>query len=688
MIAKSNKIITLFSILTFNFGICFTQENALQNSDYTSEIIESQAECYDEIDENYQVFDILERLKQNPLDLNSATETELGQLPMVNDFQIAAIIDYRYVHGPFLSVNELNGVRGLPIGTIKEILPYIKIENNTSQPEKRKLFVSQNILINSGRVIEKSEGYQTILQDSLSNNYFPGNPYRLKARYRIERANYSGGFSVEKDPGEDWFKGSNKSFDYISFFAQRKSEGFIDNIVLGDYNANFGQGLVLWSGFAQGRSAFATNIRKPKGGFTKYSSFNENQFLRGIASTFHTEFVNVSLFFSKKERDANILEKDSSGKAISVSTIQNTGLHALQSEIDDEDALSEITVGTNVNLNFRNFKVGGTYSYLEYNALFQKPDKLYNFYSFSGKSLACGSINYQIDGRRFNFFGETARNSIKGIATINGILIELIPEITFALSYRYYSPEYCAPYAQAFSQNSDVSNEKGIYFGIEVVPENKWKISAYADHYSSPWLKYQINEPSTGNNYFTEIAYFFNENTSFSTRYSYMQKSVNIQSELPGPLHIENENLHKLRLQLSFKAAPSIELKNRVEWAIFENNVANKQNGILLYQDLKWAPQVQYISITGRFAIFNTEGWESRIYAYESDVLYSYSVPAYSGKGFRIYCMVKWTAIRNLDFWVRCSETIYADKYEIGQGANLIKGNKKGDINFQCLYRF
>ena len=89
-----------------------------------------------------------------------------------------------------------------------------------------------------------------------------------------------------------------------------------------------------------------------------------------------------------------------------------------------------------------------------------------------------------------------------------------------------------------------------------------------------------------------------------------------------------------------------------------------------------------------RFAIFDTEGFNSRIYAYENDVLYSYSVPAYQGRGLRCYLNGRYTISRGLDIWLRYALLSYTDQQTIGTGLDKIEGNKRSDIKLQVRYQF
>jgi len=48
-----------------------------------------------------------------PVDLNSATATELMQLPRVGARTAARILDYRKTHGPFRKPEEIMNIKGI-----------------------------------------------------------------------------------------------------------------------------------------------------------------------------------------------------------------------------------------------------------------------------------------------------------------------------------------------------------------------------------------------------------------------------------------------------------------------------------------------------------------------------------------------------------------------------------------------
>lgn len=94
------------------------------------------------------------------------------------------------------------------------------------------------------------------------------------------------------------------------------------------------------------------------------------------------------------------------------------------------------------------------------------------------------------------------------------------------------------------------------------------------------------------------------------------------------------------------------------------------------------------LTINARYALFDAEEYDTRIFAYEPDVLYSFSTPAYYGKGSRFILMAKWTPLPRLDLWVRYAAWKYSDREEIGTGQNRISGDLSSELKFQIRKRF
>ena len=89
-----------------------------------------------------------------------------------------------------------------------------------------------------------------------------------------------------------------------------------------------------------------------------------------------------------------------------------------------------------------------------------------------------------------------------------------------------------------------------------------------------------------------------------------------------------------------------------------------------------------------RLQYFETDGYDSRMYAYENDVLYSFSIPVFYDKGFRYYVNCNYDVTPKLTIWLRWAQTVYKNKTVIGSGLDELAGNKRTEVKVQAEYLF
>jgi len=144
----------------------------------------------------------------------------------------------------------------------------------------------------------------------------------------------------------------------------------------------------------------------------------------------------------------------------------------------------------------------------------------------------------------------------------------------------------------------------------------------------------------------------------------------------------------KYRYHISYSASTEWKIKSRIE--ISRYNVTDQENnwGYMVYQDIQYKPENLPLTFTARFAVFETSAYETRIYAYEPDILYGFSVPAYYGQGTRLVLVIKYSILDNLDCWFRIANTYYNDQQDLGTGLDAIEGNNRTDIKLQFRYQF
>ena len=129
-----------------------------------------------------------------------------------------------------------------------------------------------------------------------------------------------------------------------------------------------------------------------------------------------------------------------------------------------------------------------------------------------------------------------------------------------------------------------------------------------------------------------------------------------------------------------------LRLQTKLQYNGFEIQNSPNSKGFAIIQDVE--TKIKKSQLKGRLAYFSTDSYDSRIYAYENDVLYAVSFPAYYGKGWRWYLIAKQPISRNLDFWIRIAQTKISDRDTLGSGTSEIDGKRKTDLKVQLKYSF
>ena len=144
-----------------------------------------------------------------------------------------------------------------------------------------------------------------------------------------------------------------------------------------------------------------------------------------------------------------------------------------------------------------------------------------------------------------------------------------------------------------------------------------------------------------------------------------------------------------LRMHLSNKVHRNLELRNRIEFSLNKTSSAtgHQSRGFLIYQDFIYKSLRLPLSFTARACYFDADDFNSRIYAYENDILYSFTIPAFYNQGFRYYLNLRYR-IKGLTLEARFEQTRYRDVDTISSGNELIDRNTKSRIKVQCRFAF
>lgn len=656
---------------------------------------EQQLEAITEVNEDAETEDDSYLLKlqdflKNPVNLNYATASELKELVVLSPIQIQSIVSYRNLFGKFISIYELQAIPGWDVYTIDKIRPYISVS------EKADLFRSigerftggdNSLLIRGTQIMEKSKGYK--VDPVTTKNYYPGSPQRIFMRYRYHFKNLlQYGIVAEKDAGEEFFKGSQKQgFDFYSAHLFARNIGIIKSLALGDFTVNLGQGLTQWQNLAFKKSVDVTNIKRQLPVLRPYNSAGEINFHRGIGITIGKRNIEATVFASYKKIDANF-NVDTLNNEDFVSSLQTSGYHRTSSEVADKGTQRQIAFGGNVAFNKDKLHVG--INGIQYNFEFpiNKADDPYNVYALSGNNFGNYSIDYSYTYKNLHFFGEAATTNKSATAFVNGMIFSVASNVDMSLLYRNISKKYQSLYTNAFTESTFPTNEKGVYTGISIRPSNIWRIDAYADFYKFPWLKFQVDAPSTGADYLIQATYKPNKQLELYLRYRTETKYGNYNPFESTLRPVVPRSRQNMRTQISYKVTPTFTMRQRVEIIWFDKRGPQASNGYLSYVDMIYKPMMKKYSGNIRLQYFETDDYNSRLYAYENDVLYSFSIPVFYETGFRYYVNVNYDFSKKLSAWLRVAQTVSKGKTTVGSGLDEINGNRKTEVKLQLQYLF
>ena len=684
---KKNKVTIILSCICISFLPLLT--DAQDNTDIDAFIERFIPDSEEEID--YE--ELLNNLYQNyqqPLNLNKCNRDELSGLQLLSESQLNNFFKYRSKFGTLLSIHELQAIPGFNPDDIRHILPFISI---TEKKSNKSLF---NRIINEKNkymffryqiVPETKEGFIET-EDTTSQKYY-GDLAKLLYRMRISHSrDFSLGFTFEKDAGEklNWSP-KNKTYlaDFFSYHFTLYNQGKLKALSIGDYQMQFGQGLILAGGFQMGKgSETVQGIRRSSRGLLPYTSTAEFGFFRGIASSFElSKNIEVTTFISRKNTDGTIEVSEEEDKYISSNS--QTGLHRTSNELARKNNLGETVTGYHLRYKLPFLELGTTTTFTKFDLAIKKEKNKYNQFAFSGNQLLNTGINYSLYWHNFSFFGEAAISGKYGKGLISGVLAGFGRQLELALLYRNYNKYFHSFYGNALSEASTAHNEKGIYWGIKLKPIRKWTISAYYDSFQFPWLRYQADSPSDGYEYLCKVTFKPSKQLLVYAQYRFENRGRNMKENESKFDFVTPVEKIDTRLNLDYKVNKIISLRSRLQFSK-RTQLQLESKGFVLLQDI--VLDLKKVKLAARVATFDTDDYDTRQYAYEKDILYTFSIPAYYGEGIRNYLMIKWKLNKNIDCWSRYAITRWYDRDTIGSGTEEINGSKRSELKFQIRYKF
>ena len=554
-------------------------------------------------------------LHESPIDLNHTSDEELSQLYFLSPRQIDDILAYADRH-PFESLYELRMIASLADYEIRDLLPFVRVGAPAS--EHKSMYV---------REVFHDAKHELLTRVDARNieGYEGTDPMYVQTRYKMDyQRRVTLGVQLRRPAG-----GAAKDLQYGAYL-QLRDIGCLHTLVAGNFQASFGQGLVLAPVFRSGKSAYVQSVGQHTEGLQYYSSV-DGEGLHGVGATFrHT--------WSRQTR------------------LDISGLYSMKRA---NDSTWHHLLGANLTLRHKGLQAGLTaVENLWSDSIHPYRNAAYNQHYFRGRRQAVLGANIRYNHGWFDAFAEVAaaQNAKWGIGVLAGSRFYPTGGVSLVALYRYYSPWFDNELGYALSETSRIGDENGGFLGFEVTRLTHWRFSGYADVFRFSGPKYGIPEyPTLGYDALLETQYHSPLNTQHST----FNVTLRLRAKQKG-----GKATYATRMQLDWR---------RGGWSLLTDIDANyvQSYGVSVYQDVAYTFQaplfrVRYpLCLRLRLQAFDARQWDNRIYCYEYDVLYAYSIPAVYGLGGRAYVCLRWQIIPQLALYLRASETIYTREWAV-----------------------
>jgi hypothetical protein len=617
---RTKLVIVLIFVSVINLLTAFSQETSL------SESIISIAEELAADDSDPEMvglyLEMLYDLYDNPVDINSNDHEELTRLFFLNDFQVKVIEDYITENGKVLSVFEIANLPGFDRETAKLLQPFIRLNEDQKSHDVHSYW-KNNLVTNVS--FKKQDN------DSL----WPGSPVKILTKYKFSASGLSGGITAEKDPGERMLTGEPPMSDLMSGYLAYNGKGPVRRFVIGDYSARFGQGTNINSGIRNYISLNSPGYMSARAEIRPYSSSDENIFFRGAGAEFSVKNFTLMTFWSVNRIDATTVT-DTDGTE-SVTSLYTAGIHNTTSSLKKKDVLTDQVFGADLSFNLKNFRSGISWSDEKFSIPFEpeadNPEKLY---SFSGDHNSITSLYYNALAGKLLLFGEMSVNNALKYAVVQGFTLRPADRLSINILFRDYERGYISFHGKGPGRSG--YPHKAVTGNFTFEAAKHLFLSAGCEIIDYPWLRYNISSPSYAKR--MEFRAKYSPSDKIYAEGAYTCSVSTTDAEEPGSIPaLEEKITRNFNTSLRISVSEKLSVATRIYYKISENT---GNTGTMLLEDIKYTPDAIPVTLWLRFSIFSTEDWDTRIYVYENDLLYSYSVPAVYGRGSKDYIMLGW----------------------------------------------
>lgn len=654
-----------------------------------SETIDQLSEGLLSDDEKDDLSRNLEFLAENPVSLNSPEINLLWEYGLISSYQLQSLERYRKSMKQILSVHELQTIPGFQVSDVHRLLPFVIV-----QPKQQTIasihssldyaYRRGEIQVSMRRVLNKQAAYSPDADSTLA---YAGSQWGIAINSKVQLSRtLSIGFTAEKDPGESMqWNAKQRGFDFTGGYVLFQNKRKTQTLIIGNYKAGFGQGLSFDNSYAAGFTIDrAYEIKKFNRGVKPYKGNDETNNLLGLAYSIKASNWGTSWFVSLFPRDGKFSITDST---LYLEQLYTGGLHRTSNELSRRKNIDELTAGGNLFYRYRNLQIGINFAHRSYHQWmhhFQAESYWHESELNPQKLLVLGS-DYQFNWKRFHFFGEFSADAQWRFNQIHGLMIQPVNRLHLAFLFRQYEPDFVGIASSALGQFSGNTNEYAWYGSIRLDLNAYWNLQAYFDWLKNPWLAYRVNAPS----HYEQSALKLQFNPDFplmaylQVRHKKYPLNPSVSDTYLFP--VANEQTF-IRLHASYYPSKTIRLQNRIEYTQVGESGNRPSSGLMIYQDLMWEIHPK-LRVYGRMVWFDTDDFNSRLYALENDAFQVTASTMLYDEGSRTYALVQYSPYDWCKVSIKLSQTEYFYAESIGSGGEEIAGSKRYEWRMRLIIK-
>ncbi len=528
----------------------------------------------------------LNDLLDRPVKVNLASSSRLISCGLFTAYQAASLQDYRSNYGDVLSYSELEALDGFGTDFVRRVAPFISLESSSlpGTPSAKEGKFVNDMAARTGLKFAGDDGFMW--------NY--GMKYRMEAGERL-----SASVSLSRNYDDPRLRPSLFA-GHLAWNFRRHSA----KLVIGDFNARFGQGLAFWNGMVLSGLSSPSAFLRRSSGISRSWSFTGTSSLTGAAFSSYFGRLGVSAAFALPGKTvANIAWHLPHGQ---VSLTNHAEFSRL---LSDDPRIPQLKTSADVR-----FCISGTDIYSE---------------------------------AAYDWVSRTA-------AVLAGVNFNVAEDFRMASMLRFYPPEFSTDMTGAPRSGSRCCNEYSATLSGEFRSGSYVRIRGKEGFGASVRRQHGV---------FSLDAVYFPESKSDLMPLTWQLKGlVTWEMMLTDYMQLSlrlNERVRNWE-DKAFRTDFRIELEqySRRFTSTLRLNVVNSvSTSFLTYAEGGF--HADRLTFHLRQGLFLIDHWEDRIYVYERDAPGSFNVPAYYGRGLWTAFTVAWKFSRWGRVYARAGMTSY-----------------------------